>query len=102
MLKDDFSDSEINVADVIKDHTQKIRPISQRFTEILRFENFEMTRSFYTLTYPNCSIFEIQGSSFGYSSLFMCSHVVQLLLYYQFQKKNWDPPPRAWPAHSTY
>ena len=52
MLKDDFSDSEINVADVIKDHTQKIRPISQRFTEILRFENFYNDEIFLYLDLP--------------------------------------------------
>ena len=33
---------------------QKIRPISQKFTEILRFENFEITRFCFTLTYKNC------------------------------------------------
>ena len=33
---------------------QKIRPISQKFTEILRFKNFEITRFCCTLTYENC------------------------------------------------
>ena len=33
---------------------QKIRPISQKFTEILRFKNFGLTRFCCTLTYENC------------------------------------------------
>ena len=53
------------------DHMQKNRPLSPKFTEILRFKNLEITRFCYTL-----------------SPLFMCSknHALRLRLYDQFQK----------------
>ena len=35
------------------DHMPKIIPISQKFNEILRFENFEITRFCHTLTHGN-------------------------------------------------
>ena len=54
------------------DQMQKIRPISQNFNEILTFENLEKMRFCHTLTYKNRrnSIFEIEGSSSGFSPLF--------------------------------
>ena len=38
----------------IYDHMQEIRPISKKFTEILKFENFYITRFCCTLAYGNC------------------------------------------------
>ena len=37
----------------IYDHLQKIRCLSQKFTDILRFENFEITIFCHTLAYEN-------------------------------------------------
>ena len=35
------------------DHMQEIRRLSQKFNEIVRFENFEIIRFCHTLTYEN-------------------------------------------------
>ena len=43
----------------IYDHMQKTRPLFKKITDILRFENFEITRFCSTLAYENCRIFEI-------------------------------------------
>ena len=55
---------------------QKIRPISQKFTEILRFENLKIMR--FVVPWPTKiaithSIFEIQGSYIGFSPLYIGS-----------------------------
>ena len=59
-----------------------IRPISQKFKEMLRFENFEKTRFSLTLTHIN----EIQASSFGSSSHFIRSINLLQQLNDQFRK----------------
>ena len=42
---------------------QKIRPISKKFTEILRFKNFETTRFCCTLLYESCrNLFNFQDT----------------------------------------
>ena len=70
---------------------QEIRPISQKFTEILQFENSDITK--FCVPWPTeiaaaRSIFEIQRSSFGFSPLFVGSKndVLQPRLYERFLK----------------
>ena len=73
------------------DHMQKIGPISQNFNEILTFEKMETMRFCHTLKIAvTQSIFEIEGSSFGFSHIFVCSTnaILQLRLYDQFLKKS--------------
>ena len=51
------------------DHMQNFRPLSQKFSEISRFENFEFLRFCLTLTHRNCH----NSLNFGFIPLFMCS-----------------------------
>ena len=55
---------------------QKIRPLTKKSTEILRFKNLEIMRFFVPCPKKIAvtrSIFEVQGSSFGFSPFFIGS-----------------------------